>query len=184
MTTFPKKKKASAAPRNQFLDLMIRFVASAFYLGKLPVIPGTFGSLLGVFIYRYILVKMHLHPLAFFFIYLGYFLTGVFVMTLAKDAFSQDEAAIKVFDKSLGAMIALSAFNLEVFATQFPKVVVAFCLFRLLDITKIFPIANLEKLPKGWGVMADDAGAGVIVLFFVAYLPESVWSTLMEVFLR
>jgi len=36
-----------------------------------------------------------------------------------------------------------------------------FLLFRLFDIWKPYPIRNLEKLPGGWGVMADDWLAGV-----------------------
>jgi phosphatidylglycerophosphatase A len=37
----------------------------------------------------------------------------------------------------------------------------AFVLFRLFDITKPFPCRRLEKLPDGWGIMADDWMAGV-----------------------
>ena len=36
-----------------------------------------------------------------------------------------------------------------------------FLLFRLFDIWKPYPIKNLENLPGGWGVMADDWLAGV-----------------------
>lgn len=32
-------------------------------------------------------------------------------------------------------------------------------LFRIFDITKPLPVRNLEKLPLGWGVIADDAAA-------------------------
>lgn len=32
-------------------------------------------------------------------------------------------------------------------------------LFRVFDITKPLPVRNLEKLPLGWGVIADDAAA-------------------------
>ena len=39
--------------------------------------------------------------------------------------------------------------------------VVAFLLFRAFDILKPFPAARLEKLAGGWGVMLDDAVAGV-----------------------
>jgi phosphatidylglycerophosphatase A len=46
-----------------------------------------------------------------------------------------------------------------------------FLLFRVIDITKPWPIKKLESLPAGWGVLADDllAGvfAGVILLIFV-----------------
>jgi phosphatidylglycerophosphatase A len=36
-----------------------------------------------------------------------------------------------------------------------------FVLFRLIDITKPFPCRRLEKLPAGWGIMADDWMAGI-----------------------
>jgi phosphatidylglycerophosphatase A len=36
-----------------------------------------------------------------------------------------------------------------------------FLLFRLFDIWKPYPIRWLEKLPGGWGIMADDWLAGV-----------------------
>ena len=40
---------------------------------------------------------------------------------------------------------------------------VAFAGFRLLDIAKPFPIRRLERLPGGWGILADDLAAGVFV---------------------
>jgi phosphatidylglycerophosphatase A len=36
----------------------------------------------------------------------------------------------------------------------------SFLLFRIFDITKPFPCRRLEKLPGGWGIMADDWMAG------------------------
>lgn len=36
-----------------------------------------------------------------------------------------------------------------------------FLLFRLFDIWKPYPIRRLEKLPGGWGIMADDWMAGI-----------------------
>jgi len=36
-----------------------------------------------------------------------------------------------------------------------------FLLFRLFDIAKPFPCRRLEKLPGGWGIMADDWMAGI-----------------------
>lgn len=36
-----------------------------------------------------------------------------------------------------------------------------FLLFRVFDITKPWPIRKLEKLPQGWGILADDLLAGV-----------------------
>jgi phosphatidylglycerophosphatase A len=37
----------------------------------------------------------------------------------------------------------------------------AFLVFRVFDIAKPFPCRRLEKLPGGWGIMADDWMAGV-----------------------
>ena len=37
----------------------------------------------------------------------------------------------------------------------------AFLLFRGLDIVKPYPARQLERLPGGWGIMADDLMAGV-----------------------
>jgi phosphatidylglycerophosphatase A len=37
----------------------------------------------------------------------------------------------------------------------------AFVLFRFFDIAKPFPCRRLERLPSGWGIMADDWMAGV-----------------------
>src|ERR1700675_3316642 len=36
-----------------------------------------------------------------------------------------------------------------------------FILFRALDIWKPFPARQLERLPGGWGIMADDWMAGI-----------------------
>ena len=36
-----------------------------------------------------------------------------------------------------------------------------FILFRVLDAWKLPPYRSLEKLPGGWGVVADDVGAGI-----------------------
>lgn len=40
----------------------------------------------------------------------------------------------------------------------------AFVLFRIFDISKPWPVARLEKLPHGWGVLLDDLMAGVYAL--------------------
>lgn len=37
----------------------------------------------------------------------------------------------------------------------------AFVLFRLFDIWKPFPVRQLENLPGGTGIVADDLGAGL-----------------------
>jgi phosphatidylglycerophosphatase A len=35
-----------------------------------------------------------------------------------------------------------------------------FLAFRAIDIAKPWPIRKLERLPSGWGILADDLAAG------------------------
>jgi phosphatidylglycerophosphatase A len=46
-----------------------------------------------------------------------------------------------------------------------------FLFFRLFDIVKPWPIRKLEKLPKGWGVLADDLLAAVFagIVLLICY---------------
>ena len=39
---------------------------------------------------------------------------------------------------------------------------VSFLAFRALDVLKPWPIRRLERLPGGWGVVADDLAAGLV----------------------
>ena len=46
----------------------------------------------------------------------------------------------------------------------------AFVLFRIFDIWKPFPLDRFQKFPGGWGVVADDVGAGIyagLILFLL-----------------
>ena len=37
----------------------------------------------------------------------------------------------------------------------------AFVVFRAFDVLKPWPCRRLERLPRGWGIMLDDVGAGL-----------------------
>lgn len=43
-----------------------------------------------------------------------------------------------------------------------PILLAGFVLFRIFDITKLWPVSRLEKLPDGTGIMADDLAAGAM----------------------
>ncbi|UCC23757.1 MAG: phosphatidylglycerophosphatase A, partial [Planctomycetota bacterium] len=43
-----------------------------------------------------------------------------------------------------------------------------FLVFRVVAIAKPWPIRRLEKLPEGWGVVADDLAAGVYAAVVLA----------------
>ncbi len=68
-----------------------------------------------------------------------------------------------VIDEVAGVWATLACIPpLVVVASPIVSAILAFSLFRLFDIVKPWPIAALEQLPRGWGVMADDLAAGLL----------------------
>jgi phosphatidylglycerophosphatase A len=61
-----------------------------------------------------------------------------------------------VIDEVVGIQIVLAGS-----APTLAGVAAAFLLFRIFDVWKPFPIDRLQSLPGGWGIVADDALAGV-----------------------
>ena len=47
--------------------------------------------------------------------------------------------------------------------------VIGFISFRIIDIVKPGPVKRMERLPGGWGIMADDVLAGIIAYFVVLF---------------
>jgi phosphatidylglycerophosphatase A len=59
---------------------------------------------------------------------------------------------------------------------SFEAFLLAFVLFRVFDIWKPGPIRRLEKLPGGYGIMADDLAAGLLAGILVA---AAAWAGLV-----
>ncbi len=67
-----------------------------------------------------------------------------------------------VLDEVAGQWLALAVVALARGTPPGPReLLVAFLLFRLLDIAKPWPIRRLERLPGGWGIVADDLAAAL-----------------------
>jgi phosphatidylglycerophosphatase A len=64
-----------------------------------------------------------------------------------------------VIDEVAGQWIALLGSH-----ANWRHALIALILFRLFDITKPFPVRQLEALPEGWGIVLDDVGAGLYAL--------------------
>lgn len=67
-----------------------------------------------------------------------------------------EDPGIIVIDEVLGQWVALAAAG----AFDLTGAAAAFVLFRLFDIYKPWPVRAAEKLPGGWGIVADDLLAG------------------------
>ena len=67
-----------------------------------------------------------------------------------------------MLDEVAGQWLALSLLALlQPRGLRPHHLVVSFLLFRLFDVWKPWPIRLLERLPGGWGIVADDLGAGL-----------------------
>jgi phosphatidylglycerophosphatase A len=79
-----------------------------------------------------------------------------------------------VIDEVVGIQIALVGTT-----PTLAGVVAAFLLFRIFDVWKPYPIDKLQALPGGWGIVVDDALAGLytrVVLVAAAALVPALGS--------
>ncbi len=82
-------------------------------------------------------------------------LAACWVCGRAERALGADDPRI-ILDEVVGYWAAVA------FLPRTPRVLLAcFVLFRALDAAKPPPVRWLERLPGGWGVVADDLGAGL-----------------------
>ena len=145
------------------------FLATGLYVGKVPVAPGTCGSLLGLPL-CFLLAGVQWPAAiaaALLIIALAVWISGV-----AGRALGQPDPGCIVIDEIAGMVITLVGlpFNST-------TVAVGFILFRILDILKPFPIKVLDKrLPGGLGIVADDVVAGlfanILLRIFVLILDK------------
>jgi phosphatidylglycerophosphatase A len=75
-----------------------------------------------------------------------------------------------VIDELAGQWLACAGISFDLGPARLQEFALAFLLFRLFDILKPWPIAAMEKLPGGVGVMADDLVAGFAAAIIGALL--------------
>jgi phosphatidylglycerophosphatase A len=73
--------------------------------------------------------------------------------------FGAEDPGSFVLDEGAGISLTLLALPAPTLAWTW---LAAFIAFRLFDATKPPPIRQLEHLPAGWGILADDLGAAVL----------------------
>ncbi len=145
-------------------------VATWFGCGRSPIAPGTAGSLGALA--PAILAAHTLHWSARDIGWCGValFLPAVWAADVAaREAQAKDPGFI-VVDEVVGQCVTLfGAWGFKE-PLDWKTWTAAFVLFRAFDIWKPFPIRRLEKLPGGWGIVADDAAAGVYAALVLSVL--------------
>jgi phosphatidylglycerophosphatase A len=149
------------------------WLATCGWVGLLPFAPGTWGALVGVPLAWGIGLLPFTAQLALDVVIC---LLGVPVCTAAVRRLGgpKDPGCI-VLDEAASLPIAFLGLPLVSWQTA----LAGFLLHRLFDISKPPPARQLEALPAGWGIMADDWAAAVYanlalrLLFMV--IPAAWW---------
>jgi len=139
---------------------VIQVLATGFGAGLSPVAPGTVGTLVGLVIclFSYPLTW----PLRLLYV-VAISAVSVYVAGQAEKLYGKTDDQRIVIDEIAGLQVTM----LPVAITGL-HLLLAFVIFRIFDIWKPFPLNHFQKFPGGWGVVADDLGAGVyggLVLF-------------------
>jgi phosphatidylglycerophosphatase A len=156
---------------------IVRGVASVMGLGHLPLAPGTWASAAAAAAYW--LARSRLGPAGLGLIALGFVVAVVacvLVCPAAERAYGNRDPRQLVIDEVAGCWLTCLLFW---WRGPAETAVAAFVAFRVFDVTKVFPIRRLEKLPGGWGVVLDDLGAA---LYAAAALWPLCYGVLEEVF--
>jgi phosphatidylglycerophosphatase A len=166
-----KEKSKDKTPLDYFA-----LAVTTFGVGYLPLMPGTYGSAVGVGIYlffanveksvypsnglgggndEHITAWLHVGNLILFLLFC---LLGIWAANRATQLFKNKDPQQAVVDEVIGQLIT---FLFVPFLVSWHYVLAGFLLFRLFDIWKPYPIDSLQNLPAGIGVCADDILAGV-----------------------
>ena len=132
-------------------------------LGNVRHFPGTVGSLAGLFLGVFII----------FFFNHNIFLMSFFILTLIgifatdeylKSSKNNDPQEV-VIDEVLGQWIAIAFVPFTA-----SSLILAFVIFRILDIGKPFPINKIEAIKGYIGVIGDDILAGIVTAIIIISL--------------
>ena len=135
------------------MKTVAKILATFFGVGLFPVAPGTLASAVAALAFG-----IALHELAWplYLLLLAFLLfAGTAASAVHAAALGRPDPGRIVIDEVCGQLLALAFLP-----AAWVPVAVSFVLFRFFDIIKPWPIRRLEKLPGGWGIMADDIGAG------------------------
>ena len=136
------------------MKILSRVIATFFGTGFAPIAPGTAASFVTALGYYFFLSALP-GPIQALII-VALFLAGVPAAARYSAELGRKDPGCIVIDEACGQLVTLFLVPRD------PAAVVAgFLLFRIFDIIKPFPIRKLEGFRGGWGIMADDIGAGL-----------------------
>ena len=132
-------------------------IATWFGCGYSPKAPGTVGSAAAIVIAILIERFAQWPPVAFAALAAAVSIPGIWAAGETARAAKLKDPQYVVVDEVAGQWLALAGAHTLNWKTW----LAAFVLFRLFDIWKPAPVRQLESLPGGIGIVADDLAAGL-----------------------
>jgi phosphatidylglycerophosphatase A len=136
-----------------------------------PIMPGTFGTLLGLPLAWGLNRSGWLLPIELVAI-VAIFLVGIPICDRAARLFGKKDPGCVVFDEIAAVPLVFSLVRIT-----FSTAILGFVWFRIFDIAKPWPIRRLERLPGGLGIMIDDVMAALYA-GLALWLSVKAWQAL------
>ena len=146
-------------------DFLVKAASTVFFIGYLPLVPGTFGSIFGVGLF-YLLRGSN--PATYFLFIFGIIALGLMTSGRTEKLLNKKDPGCIVIDEVAGMLIALSFMPYN-----FKVIFLGFLIFRILDTLKPYPAGRLQNRHGAVGVIGDDLVAGIytnIVLLLILRL--------------
>ena len=148
-----------------------------FGLGKVPKIPGTFGSLATVVV---LYLFFHIFNISSSIILIGLIIIFIYSFSAVafhiKDNENKDPKEV-VIDEFIGQSIPIYLYEISHGIEKNPNQAIifygiCFVLFRYFDIMKPFPVSFFDKnFKNSFGVIMDDVCAGLyVVLSLICFM--------------
>jgi phosphatidylglycerophosphatase A len=148
------------------IDTITSIIATGFYTGMIPILPGVWGSAFALILWYF--CKNFSLPL-YVAVTTGIFLIGGFAAGAAEIKLAQTDASPIVIDEILGIFVTLIAAPKVRFSWLW-----GFLTFLILDGLKPFPASWIDaSLKGGWGIMLDDVVVGIYALLALHLIRHS-----------
>lgn len=149
------------------INFLEKLLGSGLYTGFMPKASGTFGSFAALLIF---LIPGFENPSLMIFLISLFILIGVPIAVKFEAVYGEDPAEYTL-DEFIGMWITLLFIPKKIWF-----ILLAFLIWRALDILKPFPAGKLESVKNGWGVILDDVMAGIysfMIIQIIIYVYNS-----------
>lgn len=137
-------------------------IITFFYIGMIRHAPGTFSSLVTLLIWILFIPGDYFIRISITFLLT---IIGFIFIKLSLPNFKENDPQSIVIDEVIGMSVAL------IFINDLSIMIIAFFLFRMLDILKPSIIYYSQYLPGAYGILLDDILAGAITsMLLIAYI--------------